>query len=107
MPYPTDDTARAIEACAAAWEEHGVVKAREMTLEDQRPLIKAMAIVRLMEAGKATSATAAEKIVEMDEDYMAHRIAQRDAVIATQRAYGLAKAAEFRAQCMVSLERAS
>jgi hypothetical protein len=93
-----DPVEEALKACATAWEAHGTVRAHEMLLEDQRPLIKAAAIERLMKAGKATSASAAEKIVEADDEYLAHRVKQRDAVIETQKAYGLAKAAEFRAQ---------
>lgn len=53
----------------------------EHELEDARPLIKADAIQRLMQHGAATSATAAEKIVEKDPEYAAHRDAQSRAVV--------------------------
>lgn len=48
-------------------------------LEDDRALIKPQAIKRLMESGAASSATAAEKIVEQDFDYNQHRAKQREA----------------------------
>jgi len=97
-----DPVTAATQACVAAWEAYGQAKAREMLLEDQRPFIKAAAVLRLIESKQATSATAAEKIVEMDAEYMAHRVKQRDAVINTQRALGLAKAADIHAQRLSS-----
>lgn len=48
-------------------------------LEDERALIKADAIRRLVESGVATSPSAAERVVERDDEYMAHRAKQRDA----------------------------
>lgn len=68
--------------------------AYEMRLEEQRPLVKAEAIQRLMQHGAATSATAAEKIVEKDPEYAAHRELQVQAVVARIRAWGQYEAAK-------------
>jgi hypothetical protein len=66
-------------------DEKGAAYDLVAELEDQRPLVKADAIRRLMETGKATSATAAEKVVELDADYMDHRAKQRAAEIERHR----------------------
>lgn len=71
-----------------AAEQLATATRREMELEDERPLIKVSAIKRLMDIGAATSATAAEKIVEGDPEYAAHRVQQIDAVVARIRARG-------------------
>lgn len=68
----------------------------ESALEDERALVKAAAIRRLVEAGHATSPSAAEKIVEMDEQYALHRARQRDAVIASYAARAAWEAAKAR-----------
>ena len=52
----------------------------EMQLEDERALVKDAGIVRLIETGRERSVTAAEKYIEKDEQYMAHRAKQYDAV---------------------------
>src|SRR6185437_17168997 len=65
----------------------------EMELADERALVKDAAIVRLIETGRERSVTAAEKYVEKDEQYMAHRAMQYDAVrgrIMAQAAYEVA-----------------
>lgn len=77
---------------------------RELELEEQRPLIKATAIKRLMEVGAATSATAAEKIVEGDPEYAAHRAAQIDAVVDRIRARGSYDAAVASAQQQITAQ---
>lgn len=53
---------------------------REM--EFQRPIEKGAAIKRVMDAGQATSATAAEKLVESEPEYAKFCAALTDAVIA-------------------------
>ena len=62
--------------------------ANEMRLADQRALIKDAAIVRIVESGQERSATAAEKVVEKDEQYMEHRRAQYESVKERIRAQG-------------------
>lgn len=69
----------------------------EMELEEQRPLIKADAINRLMQHGVATSATAAEKVVEKDPEYAAHRALQVKAVVARIKAEAYLAATKARA----------
>jgi len=71
--------------------------------EDERPLVKRDAITRLMAAGRAASVTAAEKVVEEDEAYAAHRASQRAAVVATQVAWGEWEAAKLDGQLAVAL----
>jgi hypothetical protein len=63
----------------------GEARAYEQQLEDERPLIKEMAIIRIMEKDKI-AATRAEKIVESDLEYMKHRVAQRASIVARFRA---------------------
>lgn len=88
------------DSLAAAADRCGQAHARVMELEDERTGIKCDAIKRLMEAGKATSVTAAEKIVELDEQYAAHRVKQREAEIEKWRALGALRAAELRARML-------
>jgi hypothetical protein len=61
---------------------------RELALEDERPVMKVAAIQRLMQGvnptnGKPHSASSAESMVELDEDYAAYRAKQRQAVVNT------------------------
>ena len=86
-----DALAGAAARCAAA-------HVRVAQLEDARALVKADAIARLMASGVATSATAAEKVVERDEEYAAHRATQRAAEIERWTALGEWEAAKLRAR---------
>lgn len=72
-------------------------------LEDARALIKPEAIKRLIEAGAASSATAAEKIVERDGDYANHRLKQRDAECEKWGALAAYEAAKLSAALDVAL----
>lgn len=83
---------------AAAAARCGAAHARVQELEDARALIKPQAIKRLMEAGEATSVTAAEKIVEKDPEYAAHRARQREAEIERWAALGEFEAAKLQAR---------
>lgn len=56
----------------------GQAHARVMWLEDERSREKPAAIKRIMTAGQASSASAAEKLVELDEAYVAIRTEQRE-----------------------------
>lgn len=92
-----DQVGTAIDAVIDSATVLAVARAKEMALEDERPLIKAEAVQRLLDSGVATSATAAEKVVEKDDLYMAHRQAQRRIVQEVQIAWGQYEAAKLRA----------
>jgi hypothetical protein len=79
----------------------GQAREMEMALEDGRALVKRDAIQRIITSGAASSATAAEKIVEQDAEYAAHRLKQREAVIATQLCWASYEAARIRAWALV------
>lgn len=79
----------------------------EAQLEDDRARVKGEAIQRLMQSGAASSVTAAEKIVETDEGYAAHRAMQRDAVRERIIAWARYEAVKLRALRAVQQERAS
>jgi hypothetical protein len=90
----TPQLAAAIESLKEKGQALGEARALEQQLEDERALIKEMAIIRIMGKNKCAS-TPAEKIVESDLEYMNHRIAQRASVVARFRAdaeYQAAKA---------------
>ncbi|AHG92099.1 hypothetical protein J421_4632 (plasmid) [Gemmatirosa kalamazoonensis] len=91
------DLDRAIAQLHDAARRLGEARAHEMALEDRRALVKRDAILRLLESSAATSATAAEKIVEQDADYARHRGDQRAAVIATLERWAEWEAARCRA----------
>ena len=78
-----------LESAIARLREKGEAFAEalvaEQALEDERSLLKEMAIRRIMERDKC-SATAAKDIVRSDLEYMNHRIAQRDSVVRHYRA---------------------
>lgn len=78
-----------LDAAIARLKESGEALAQarseEQRLEDERPLLKELAIIRIM-ARDGSAATRAEKIVESDSEYMAHRIAQRGSVVARFKA---------------------
>jgi hypothetical protein len=93
----------AIQRVRSAARQLGDARAAEQALEDERPLVKAAAVRRLIEAGRAASPTAAEKVVEEDGAYAEHRRRQRDAVIATQVAWGEWEAAKLEGQLTVAL----
>lgn len=76
----------AAQAIVTAGDRLAEAVAEEMELEEQRPLVKADAILRLLQHGTATSATAAEKVVEKDAEYAAHRARQVVATVARIKA---------------------
>jgi hypothetical protein len=80
--------------------------AHEQQLEDERPLVKRAAILRIMQTpndltGKPHSASSAADYVELDAEYLAHRARQRDAVVATHEARGRWEAAKRTADMAV------
>jgi len=91
-----DELKDAAEACAQAFD-------LITELEDARALIKPAAIKRLIESGAATSATAAEKIVEQDLEYAAHRLKQREAEIVKWRSLGVWEACKLSARLSVAV----
>lgn len=72
-------------------------------LEDARTFAKVDAIARLIATGVATSPSAAEKIVEKDDGYMAHRALQRTAELARHRAIAGYDAAVLTARLAVEI----
>lgn len=103
-PLSAEQNARAsiaaIEA-AATWVADALNAIAR--LEDERALIKPQAIRRLMDSGAATSATAAEKIVEADPEYAAHREKQRDAEVVKWAAAAAYESAKLTAKLDVAL----
>jgi putative heme iron utilization protein len=88
-PVTSDMLAEAAVVCdeiERAHERCGQAHVRVMQLEDQRQALKPDVIKRLVESGAATSASAAEKLVEKCDEYMRHRSAQYDAEIERWRA---------------------
>lgn len=71
-------------------------------LEDERALIKPEAIRRIMES-RGMAATPAEKIVEADPEYAAHRAKQRDAEVVKWAAVAKYEASKLTAKLDVSL----
>lgn len=71
-------------------------------LEDERSLIKPQAIRRLMES-RGIAATPAEKIIEEDAEYAAHRAKQRDAEVVKWAAAAAYESAKLRARLDVAL----
>jgi uncharacterized protein YajQ (UPF0234 family) len=99
---------QAIEAIEQAAERLALATKTEMELEDFRPILKSQAIRRLMatenpETGKPHSASSAEKVVEVDAEYAAHRRDQYNAVVETIRARGEYEAAKRRADVAIDL----
>ena len=91
-----------------AAERVGMAVDAVLDLEERRPLVKSQAIRRLMgtenpETQKAHSASSAEKVVELDADYAAHREQQRAAEVEKIRAWAALDAAKLRAQLHVHL----
>lgn len=80
----------------------GEALADESRLEDERALVKAAAIQRLIAGQFATSATAAEKIVEQDAEYAGHRRHQRLQIIERMSKAGAYEAAKLRAWRLVN-----
>lgn len=102
-------TMRAEQMLVDAARALGEAKAREMELEDERALAKHEAIKRIVGTpndltGKPHSASSAADIVASDEGYAAHLTLQREAVIATQVAYGKWEIARLHARLAGGIE---
>lgn len=103
--------ARAALGCIAlAAEELGHALTHESALEDERPLVAARCTLAMIgtpnplgKEGAVHSASSAEKVVESHPEFMAHRQAQRTAVVGVQRAKGRYAAACLRARLMVAV----
>ena len=96
------DAVVAVNAIENAAERLALAIKLEMTLEDERPLVKAQAVRRIMDRD-GIAATPAEKIVESDAEYLAHRKRQYDAVVEKQRAFGAYEAAKRRADLEIAI----
>jgi len=93
VPPRAPSLAEALNALTRAGAALAEATCREMELADERALVKDAAIRRLVETGQERSATAAEKFVERDAEYAAHRRKQYEAVVAritAQAAYEVA-----------------
>lgn len=99
---PIDRANAAIDALLAASERVAQACRVEMELEDERSILKSYAVRRIM-VRDSLAATPAEKIVETDEEYAAHREKQHEAVVEKARAFGALDAAKLRAKLSVAL----
>jgi hypothetical protein len=97
-----DTAEQAIAAIEAAASRLALACRDEMELEDERPIVKAAAVRRIMERD-GIAATPAEKIVETDQEYAAHRRRQYTAVVEKQRAFGEYEAAKRRADLLIAM----
>ena len=95
--------AQSIQRVRDAARALGEARAAESALEDERAIVKRDAIARLIAAGRASSVTAAERIVEEDEQYAGHRARQRAAVLASCEAWGTWEASKLEGQLAVAL----
>lgn len=105
LPPPNPPTPSAYERSKLAADEierAGQLLAASLNIvsemEDSRALAKRDAIQRLLESGAYTSATAAEKYVEQDAEYMAYRQMQRNAEVTKHGAMAYYEAAIIRAR---------
>ena len=92
----------AVSAIEDAADRLAIACEYEMRLEDERPLVKAEAVKRIM-ARDSLAATPAEKIVESDEAYAVHRTLQYGAVVETIRARAAYESAKRRADLAIAL----
>ncbi len=90
-----------IDAILDAGRRLAEATATVQELEDARPLIKRDAIHRLQQSGVASSATAAEKVVESDPAYFAHRQDQSKAERERLMAWASYEAAKLSAKLAV------
>lgn len=97
-----ESAGEAVNDIERAAERLAIAVRAEMELEDERPIVKAEAVKRIM-ARDGIAATPAEKIVETDDVYAAHRRKQYAAVVEKQQAYGAFEAAKRRADLEIAL----
>jgi putative heme iron utilization protein len=98
-PVTSDMLAEAAVVCdeiERAHERCGQAHVRVMQLEDQRQSLKAEVIRRLVDTKVATSASAAERIVEQDAEYQRHRASQFEAEVERWRALGQVEVVRLR-----------
>ena len=106
----------AITEYETAGIDHARLCARELELENDRPILKRQAILRLMgqdnpltstaDKPKLHSASSAEAIVESDAEYMAHLGAQRTVVFEKHMALTRMTSAKLRAGLAIALAKA-
>jgi hypothetical protein len=105
-----------IDEYESAGADHARLSARELELENDRPILKRQAILRLMgqenaltstaDKPKLHSASSAEAIVEADPEYMAHLGAQRTVVFEKNMAYTRLTSARLRAELAIGALKA-
>lgn len=100
---PRDRANRAVVDVLTAARQLGEAVSTLQRLEDERPIQKSAAIRRLMqqenpETNKPHSASSAEKVVESDAEYLAHRTRQAEAEVAKHEAFGRYEAAKLTAR---------
>jgi hypothetical protein len=99
-----------------AGKDYARLSARELELENDRPIVKRQAILRLMgsenpltttaDKPKLHSASSAEAIVESDPEYMAHLGAQRTVVFEKNMAYTRMTSARLRTELAIGALKA-
>lgn len=99
-------TDEVLQEIRLAGDALAVAVAHEMALEDDRALVKAEAIRRLIDSGAAASVTAAEKVVAQDTGYNAHLVQQREATYQKIVAAARYEAAKARARLAASMVEA-
>lgn len=90
------EAAEVCEEIQSAHERCGQAHVRVMQLEDLRQSLKADVIRRLVDTKVATSASAAERIVEQDAEYQQHRAAQFEAEVERWRSLGAVEVARLK-----------
>lgn len=98
----------AIETYQAEGQKYAELVALETRLEDERPILKQQAVLRVMEAdnpltNKPHSASSAEAVVESDAIYMEYRRRQRVVVLDKNTALTTLTAARLRAELGIAM----
>ena len=109
---PEEKAREAIAAIAVAANECAIAHDHVAALANRRPLVKAGAIGRLMQAtnantGKLHSATSAEAVVELDDEFTRHREIEREAEVDRWRSLAAYEAAKLTAKLEVALAEAA
>lgn len=108
---PAAKEREAIRAIVTAGERMALAHATVQNLADGRAIEKSFAIRRLMatmndDTGKPHSASSAEKVVELDAEFMAYRRAERDAEIERHRSIAAFESAKLMGALEVEVYKA-
>lgn len=101
--------AELIEQYTAAYADLTAAALKELEHEDQKPVAKHAAIMRILgtqnaATGKPHTASSAELIVESESEYAAFLKSRREAVVAKMKARGEVDAAAFRVRAALALK---